>query len=529
MRRLVICLAVIGVCAAAAVMIGASGSTEPGTKYKIVFDNVFGLVSGGELRIGGVRAGVIRDFELTSGEPKKVAVEVEVTERGFDSLRTDAECGVRQQSLIGEYFIDCQFGSGRRLPDGGTVPVQQTTGTVPIDLVNNIMRRPYRERFRLIISELGTGLAGRPDELNEVIRRAHPGLREVNETIAILANQNQIIKDFIRDADRVSVAVEPRRFDVARWAQEASETAGIQASRRESLTAQWRRLPVFLGELRPTLARLEATVDRQIPLLRRLERAAPKLVRFFSALGPFARASRGANRQLGRTALAGTAAISESREEIAELRRLSVDAPRLARPLRQFLQTIDDRSRSIEHDPEAARTAPPRPDKTAYQEGRGFTGMEAFWNYIYWQTLATNAFDEVSHLLRIALLSIPACNPYSTKPTEAQIRRCASYTGPYQPGVNAPDPTRKGTAAAERRERAKGATAPDAPRGAGDPEAPPVAGQPDISQPQVVLPPGLQSLVDGLRQGGRRGGEAPGGDAGPPAQADQLLDFLMAP
>ena len=43
----------------------------------------------------------------------------------------------------------------------------------------------------------------------------------------------------------------------------------------------------------------------------------------------------------------------------AELRELSEDAPRLAKPLRQFLQTIDDRERSVENDPAHKELAPP--------------------------------------------------------------------------------------------------------------------------------------------------------------------------
>jgi hypothetical protein len=116
------------------------------------------------------------------------------------------------------------------------------------------------------------------------------------------------------------------------------------------------------------------------------------------------------------------------------------DAPRLARPLRQLLQAIDDRSRSTEPDPLAARLAPPAPDKTAYREGQGFTGMEAFWNYIFWQALGTNAFDDVSHLLRIAAVQSP-CAPYNPSPTAKQVENCSSWLGPRQPGVNAPDPT----------------------------------------------------------------------------------------
>ncbi len=53
-------------------------------------------------------------------------VTAEVTEPGFDALRRDAECDVRQQSLIGEYFVDCELGSrdAPELPDGGRIPVE---------------------------------------------------------------------------------------------------------------------------------------------------------------------------------------------------------------------------------------------------------------------------------------------------------------------------------------------------------------------------------------------------------------------
>jgi hypothetical protein len=238
----------------------------------------------------------------------------------------------------------------------------------------------------------------------------------------------------------VSHAVAGRRRDVVRWAKEASETAAVQATRREDIARQWNRLPVFLPELEATTARLEATAGEQIPLLRRLRTAAPELERFLAELGPFAESSRGSLRALGKASLAGSAAIDESREEIGQLRLIAKDAPRVGRPLRQLLQAIDDRSRSTEPDPLAAQLAPPEPDKTAYRDGQGFTGMEAFWNYIYWQALGTNAFDDVSHLLRIAAVQSP-CAPYNPKPTQEQIDNCNSWLGPRQPGVNAEDPT----------------------------------------------------------------------------------------
>jgi phospholipid/cholesterol/gamma-HCH transport system substrate-binding protein len=535
-RRLLSALAIAAAVAGALVLTGAKDTSGALATYEIEFDNGFGLVEGGDLKIGGVRAGKTTGFELTEREPYRVIVTAEVSVPGFEALRRDAECSVRTQSLIGEYFVDCDLGSkqAERLPDGGRIPVSQTSSTVPPDLINTVMRRPYRERFRLIISELGAGLAGRPEELNEVIRRAHPALRETTETLAVLRRQNTMIRDFIEDADTVSAAVEPVKEDVARWAEEAADTTGIQASRADRLARYWNRLPDFLAQLEPTMAELGRTADRQIPTLRKLGAAAPELERFLVEVQPFARASRESIDDLGGAADAGLAAVRESKEEIAELAELSVEAPRLAKPLRQFLQTIDDRRRSTDDDPLAAELAPPAPDKTVYRAGQGFTGMESFWNYIYWQTLGINAYDEFGHLLRIVAFTGGPCSPYSANPTKAVVDQCESWLGPTQPGVlGQPDPTESAEPAALERAARAEARQPrreSGHRGAGEPEAPRLPGQPDLSRPQVTVPQELRDLLERLRKPLPESGQLPQTAPEVPRQmSDDLLDYLLAP
>ena len=534
MRRLLATVFVV-VCCAAAIVLSAAGADDTSAlkSYDIVLDNSFGLVEGGDLKIGGVKAGQTAGFRLTESEPYRTIVTAEVTEPGFDSLRTDAECEVRAQSLIGEYFIDCDLGTAKELPDGGTIPVEQTASTIPPDLINDVMRRPYRERFRLILTELGTGLAGRPEDLNEVIRRAHPGLRELTETLAILRRQNRIIANFFRDADTVSAAVEPFKEDVARWARESEDFSVIQASRSEELGRYWNRLPDFLAELKPTLGQLERTADAQIPTLRQLEIAAPDLKRFLIAAQPFARETRGSIKALGGAAKAGSAAFDESREEIGELRTLARLAPRLGKPLRQFLQAIDNRRRSTEDDPSAEALAPPAPDKTAYRDGQGYTGMEALWNYFLFQALAINVHDDLGHLLRIVTVAGGPCAPYSVAPTPAEIKECNSWTGPYQPGVTTPDTTPQ-VAAAEATQRRNPPSREQLARqrGPGEPEAPPAPGQRDLSEPQVELPKEVQDLLERL---GRPLDGAPATGLPEPApgvddrNAEDILDYLLSP
>jgi virulence factor Mce-like protein len=428
----------------AAFALGAKGDeSSSGKTYELLFDNAFGLTEGGDFKVAGVRAGQTSEFKVTKVDGRPLAlVKAEVTEPGLADLRKDARCEIRPQSLIGEYFVDCQPGtSDEKLPDGGRLPVRQTSSTIAIDLVNDIMRRPFRERFRLIVGELGAGLAGRPDDLSNVLRRAHPALRETSETLRILGRQTGTIEKFIGDAQTVVSALENRKRDVTRFVREAGNTAAISASRREELGETFRRLPAFLGELEPYMGRLGDLTQAQTPVLRDLQSASDELDTFLTRLRPFTAEGLPAFNALGEMSVVGRRAVRKTSEEVRELRRLGRNAPAFAKPLRQFLQTLDDRARGVEPDRRAAATSPPAGDKTHTSSSRaGFTGMEAVWNYFFWQALSTNALDDVGKVLRLSII-VNECSPYQVKPSPETIEECNQFLGPTQPGITTPDPT----------------------------------------------------------------------------------------
>jgi ABC-type transporter Mla subunit MlaD len=484
--------------------------------------------------------------------------------------------------------VDCQPGtSEQELPEGATIPVERTASVIPADLVNNVLREPYRERLRLIIAELGTGLAGRPEDLAATLERAHPGLRETNETLAILAGQTDVLRNFVEDSDDVIDDLAAKRADVVRFVREAGETAEITATRREELAQQFERFPEFLAELDPTMVRLGELADAQIPLLADLRDAADPLERFFTELGPFSQASRPALRSLGDTSVTGRDALDESANEIRELKRVAAGAGGVGEPLRQFLQTLDDRERAVESDTRTPLTDPPSFDRESLANrqnrglrAQGFTGMEAILNYLFWQTLTINTFDGVSHFLRGGLIvdeNVEAsCSPINPAPDRATIERCNSYVGPNQPGVAEatgdlgenrnvgsadPDPTERGANSAS-------TSADDETRGAGeakDGRADGTAGSESAASsgakgettvdPETLdsvgePPPQLQQLIDGAgrdardagrrgdRKGSRRGGPAAGlrgrtENAAPAPQgggsSEELLNFLLGP
>ena len=530
MRRLLtVPLVVLAAAAAAFALAGAGGGEDGKRSYRIVFDNAFGLVAGGDFRVGGVRAGQTSSFDVKTSRtgPPKAVVTATVDEEGVPAFRTDATCSVKPQSLIGEYFVDCQPGTAsERLADDDAIPVTQTEGTIPIDLIQNVLRRPARERLRVLVAGLGTGLAGRSDDLQEVLRRLHPGMRETSKVLRILGDESRTIQQFIADADTVFTELDGSRRDARRFVTEGADLAETVASRRDAVRESVRRTPEFLAQLRPSLVRLGELAGQSEPLLADLQRAAPDLETVLDRLGPFAATARPALRELGDAAVPATQALREGRDELDELSRLAADAPATAKPLRQLLQSLDDRKRAIDNDPRAKVNGPP-PTDPSYGGGRGgFTGIESIGNYFFWQVMSTNVFDNLGHLLRVGATT-NKCSPFTNDVSNKQLLEdCNSWLGPRQPGINAPDPGQPSPAAAGvARESEKPAKRRGERRGPGEPDAGPVPGQRDISKPQVGLPPSVEDLLERLPK------------LSPPKvpnlpndqSTDDLLDFLLAP
>ncbi len=188
MRRL---LTAVVLCAALPVVVlVGTGADGGGSSYKVraIFDNVASAVPGEDVKVAGAKVGVIESMDVTDN--KKAAMVLKIEDDRFSPFRKDAKCSVRPQSLIGEKFVECEPGTASspeldEIQEGDGegqhhLPLDRTSSPVDLDLVNNILRRPYAERFSILLSEFGTGLAGRGKELNEVISRANPALKETD-------------------------------------------------------------------------------------------------------------------------------------------------------------------------------------------------------------------------------------------------------------------------------------------------------------------------------------------------------------
>jgi ABC-type transporter Mla subunit MlaD len=567
MRRIASTLAIIT--AAAAAFAASVSADEESHTYQLEMYNAFGIVEGSEVKVAGVNAGTVESLEVS--EDKTALVEVKLT-GPLAVLGEDTQCSSEPQSLIAEYFIDCQP-AGEPAEDDSVLrkKVQQT---VQPDLVQNTLREPFKDRLAILINEFGTALAGNPENLNEAIRLGAPALEDLHAALRLLGRQNEVIRDLNVDSDLIIGKLADRREDVAAFIENAGEAAAASAERSADLSADFDMLDDFLAELEPTMVELGNTARESTPLLGDLRAAAPQLNELATSLPAFNRATQRSLVSLGNAAVPGRRALRRgvTNGTFRALRDSVDQAPRATELLKDFLADIRDPRRIVELDTRAEKTCN---DKTAscYNTGRegptGYLGMEGVLNYVYYLAGALNQYDDVGHLLHFSLYDVFAgpCggyNPEQSFPANgggrtnvlSEAEECVSGLGQNQPGItpghleedlgipkyhpsvcpdgstdtdicDPTDPPRAAQSGASERQRNGSG---DTPGGdAGDPELP---GVPDLpgELPGGGGTPDVGDALDnlqGLGKGDKDDGKDGGGGAG--QAANDLLDFLFKP
>ncbi len=350
---------------------------------RAIFDSASFLVPGEDVKISGVKVGTIEELDVT--RQNKAAIVLRIDDPAFRDFKQDAFCTIRLQSLIGEKFVACQPTQPkspnsepapplRQIEDGDgegqyLLPVRNTSAPVDLDMLNNIMRLPQRQRFAIILNELGVGLGGNGEELRRVIRRANPALYQLDRVLAILASQNRVLADLARDSDAALAPAARESRAISEWIDTAGATAAATAARGDDLERNFEKFPAFLTELRPTMRRLEEFAVAGTPVMADLRAAAPSINTVFRQLGPFSTAALPTFRTLGDLADTGREALPAAEPIIRDIRGFADEAKPFARTLSRGVVDLQS-----EH------------------------GIERLLDVILFTLGTTNGFDEVGPL-----------------------------------------------------------------------------------------------------------------------------------
>jgi phospholipid/cholesterol/gamma-HCH transport system substrate-binding protein len=427
MKRLGVTAIAVLVALVAVISFGFGGS---GHSYLVraAFDTAGYVVNGEDVRINGADVGSVQSVTVAMpGEdvseqggrlvpaPGKAIVVLKIDDPAFQDFRADASCQVRTQALIGEKFVDCRPTLPRapgsppppplhEVPDGQPgagehlLPLQQNGTSVEPDLVQDALRRPYAERFRLILNELGAGFAGQGETVAEIIRRGNPVLRDTDTLLATLASQRRQLAQLTADSDRILEPLAREREHVAGFFANAGVAAQATAERGTDLEADFARLPDFLRELRSTMSSLQGFSTGALPVMADFNRSATDLSTATKRLTPFLGNSISALRSLGAVSGEVGSNVTSSQPLLDQLNGLAQTGQRPLANGSAFLTSL-----------------------------RQHQGLDRLMDLIYNTTGSVNGFDSYGHTLR-SVVQPTNCVDY----TPLNFTGCSSKWKPGQ-------------------------------------------------------------------------------------------------
>ena len=134
--------------------------------------NADALVKGNEVRIGGVRVGVVKSVVPVQLGDGKDAAELSLSlDKSAEPLPVDSTITVRPKSALGLKFLQVTPGSSDEgFEAGETIPVTAAKPEpVDIDQFFDMFDKPTRDAIRQNQAGFGNALAGRGPQLNEAI------------------------------------------------------------------------------------------------------------------------------------------------------------------------------------------------------------------------------------------------------------------------------------------------------------------------------------------------------------------------
>jgi phospholipid/cholesterol/gamma-HCH transport system substrate-binding protein len=168
------------------------------TGYTAVFSNVSGLRAGQFVRASGVEVGKVSKIELMDGGAQaKVHFSVDRSLPLFDGTTAS----IRYLNLIGDRYMELKRGdSNKRLPAGGTIPIERTQPALDLDALIGGFRPVFRaldpDKVNNIAQSIITVFQGQGGTINDI-------LDQTASLTSALADRDQAIGEVIRNLNTV--------------------------------------------------------------------------------------------------------------------------------------------------------------------------------------------------------------------------------------------------------------------------------------------------------------------------------------
>jgi virulence factor Mce-like protein len=185
----------------------------PSFRVSVQVRNADTLVPGNDVRIGGVRVGLVESVEPVQN-PRTGAVNAKVDlklDKSAEPLPKDSSVIVRSRSALGLKYLEIDKGtSSQSYPEGSILPLKAAhPQPVELDTVLNTFDEPTRRAVQQNLVAFGDALAGRGVDLNVALGQLRPLLARLEPVARNLASPRTGLDRFIRALAASAAEVAP--------------------------------------------------------------------------------------------------------------------------------------------------------------------------------------------------------------------------------------------------------------------------------------------------------------------------------
>jgi virulence factor Mce-like protein len=268
----------------------------PVTQLEVDVPNAARLVVGNEVREGGFRIGQVTKIAPVPGNRTGAQLTLSL-DNSAAPVPADSTVKNRPRSALGLKYVELVRGrSERELPDGATITADASAVGPELDDFFSTFDEPTRRNIERNLDYLGTGVAGRGDELNRTLEALPELLGDLPPVMRVLSDPDTKLARLVHEAGDTVRVIAPLSKQFARGFSGMADTFEGASRDPQALKDTIALSPATLDEgirslpdTRPFLSRLAGLSDEVQGTARELRASLPAVNRALAAGTPVLR------------------------------------------------------------------------------------------------------------------------------------------------------------------------------------------------------------------------------------------------
>jgi virulence factor Mce-like protein len=277
--------------AAAVVVVAVILIAQGGSSYtlRMQMTNANGLRPGSQVLLGGVGVGTVSSVDV--GPHDSVIAKLSLDPNKVH-IGQGVSASIIAANLLGELYVALKPGNPNApLPSGTLLPPSRLTVPTDLDQIVNVFDAPTRQRFGILINEMGIAVAGRRNDVSAILRQLPLSAEAANSLLTQMVQDNHTLRDLVANSNQFISRINVQKADLGNVINAASGAATTAALQANNLSQTLIKAPQSLNVLKAFVFKLGQTTADMTPAAAQIRDSAVPLDTLLAQVHPFQRAA----------------------------------------------------------------------------------------------------------------------------------------------------------------------------------------------------------------------------------------------